>query len=72
MKKPRLGRVYLAHSYVIDLNDENMIEYATDALYEDIMSAIKYGEIQSWIEIKEDKTAKVSDIPEFLTEKETL
>lgn len=64
MKK--LGRVYFNLSYVVDMNNLEMVENAREAIYEDIMSAIKYGEVNSYIAMKSDKKARVKDIPEFL------
>jgi hypothetical protein len=45
-----------------------MISEAKDCLYEDILNAVKYNELHEYIRVVEDKTAKVSDIPEFLKE----
>ena len=63
----KLGRVYFNLSYVVDMDDQEMVEQAKEAIYEDIMSALKYNEIDSYIDLKLDKKAKVKDIPEFLT-----
>jgi hypothetical protein len=64
--KKRYGRVLMKLSYVVDLDNQAMINEAKDCLYEDFMSIHKYNELAEWIEVKEDKTAKESDIPEFL------
>lgn len=65
--KVKLGRVYFNLSYVVDMNNQEMVEQAKETIYEDIMSALKYNEIDSYIDLKLDKKAKVKDIPEFLT-----
>lgn len=62
----KLGRVYFNLSYVVDMNNQEMVEQAKEAIYEDIMSALKYNEIDSYIELKLDKKAKAKDIPDFL------
>ena len=67
-KKKRLGRVIIRCSYIVDLENEDMISEAKDCIYEDIMNAVKFDELQNYIEVVEDKTAKVSDIPDFLKE----
>ena len=55
--------------YVVDLDNEEMIDEAKNALYEDLMSAYKYDEIYNNIDVtEEDKSLKESDIPEFLLE----
>lgn len=66
--KKRLGKVYLNIEYVVDLDNESMVDHAKDAVYEDFMSAYKFDEIHHWIKVKEDKRLKEDDIPEFLLE----
>jgi hypothetical protein len=66
----RLGRVVIP-GYVVDLDDENMIYYAKEAMLEDLYSAIKYNELPSWITLEiEPPTLNEGDIPEFLKEEE--
>lgn len=64
--KKRLGRVYLELEYVVDLDDENMVERAKTCFYENFMSLVKYDEVFNRIGVREDKDAKEEDIPEFL------
>jgi hypothetical protein len=66
----KLGKVKIQLEYVVDLDNQDMVDYAKIAIYEDVMNAIKYDEIHNYIEVIEDKTAKESDIPEFLIEQE--
>ena len=67
----KLGKVKIEMEYVVDLDNEDMIEEAKNALYEDLMNAYKYDEIYNHIEVTEqDKTLKESDISEFLLENE--
>lgn len=65
-KKKNLGRVYFQLNYVVDLDNQNMVEHAKTALWEDIMSMFKYNEIHNCIGVKKDSKAKEKDIPEFL------
>ena len=64
----RLGRVKIAHSYVVDLDNEEMCKEAATCLYEDLLNAVKFDELDLWIETVEDSTAVESDIASFLTE----
>jgi len=58
-KKIRLGRVEVMHEgYVVDMDDEMMVQEAKDALRED-MTSISFR-------IVADKKATINDIPEFL------
>jgi len=65
-KEKRLGRMFLDLGYVVDLDDEEMVENAKDCISEDVMSAVKYNEVTSLIHIVESPDADEGDIPEFL------
>ncbi len=67
--KKRLGRVVMALSYVVDMDNPDMIQEAKDCLFEDICNAVKYNEIDNF-EIIPDKTLKTEDIPDFLLHKD--
>jgi len=69
-KKMRLGRVVISMAYVVDLDNDDMVQEAKDCLYEDVMNAVKYEEIGTYMDVMEDKKAKPGDIPEFLVHKE--
>jgi len=62
----RLGKVYISAHYVVDLDDESMVDDAKISFYEDLMNAIKHDEIQHWIDVKEDSSLSAENIPEFL------
>lgn len=64
--KKRLGYVRICHKYLVDLDDESMVEYAKDAIYDDISQMTKYDETYDAISIVEAPDAKEEDIPEFL------
>lgn len=67
----RLGRVVLNMGYVVDLDNDDMVIQAREALYSDIMSLVKYDEIGESIETVEDSSLKKEQIPDFLTEDHT-
>ena len=62
----RLGRVIVDMSYVVDLDNEDMVQGAKTCLYEDLMSAYKYDELGNIFDTVEDNTVTQTDIPDFL------
>jgi hypothetical protein len=64
----RLGRVVFDLGYVVDLDDKEMVEEASTSIIEDIYAAMKYGELDQYIEVREDSTAREEQIAEFLLE----
>ena len=66
----KLGRISLDLNYIIDMDNEEMVRHATEALYEDLMQGVKYGDLANWIRISEDKDAKEDMIPEFLLDEQ--
>jgi predicted transglutaminase-like protease len=66
----KLGRISLDLNYIVDMDNDEMVRQATEALYEDLMQGIKYGDLANWIRISEDKDAKEDMIPEFLLEEQ--
>jgi hypothetical protein len=65
-KKMRLGKVKISLEYVVDLDNEEMVDHATGALYEDLMEAYKHNYVGNFIITEEDKSLKEENIPEFL------
>ncbi|MCK4977773.1 MAG: hypothetical protein KAS36_12640 [Anaerolineales bacterium] len=61
----RTGRI-VVYSYVVDLDNEEMIERAKTCAYEDIMNAVKYNEVGNLLSVEEASGLDPSDIPEFL------
>jgi len=66
----KLGRICVDLNYIVDMDNDEMVRHATEALYEDLMQGIKYGDLADWIRISEDKDAKQEMIPEFLLEEQ--
>lgn len=63
---PRLGRVTYTVSYVVDLDNRDMVDEAKQCVFEDVMNAVKYDEVAHWIKVEDAPDADPSDIPEFL------
>lgn len=68
MKKYK--RLIIDLGYVVRSGDDEMIQHAKTAFYEDIMNAVKYDELFDMIDIVDAPDAKEEDIPEFLLEKQ--
>jgi hypothetical protein len=66
----RMGKIVIDQGYAVDLDNPEMVTHAIDALYEDVMNSVKFDELQDWIKIIEDPSAKEEDIPGFLIENE--
>lgn len=65
----RLGRVFINFSYVVDLDDQDMVHHAIESIHEDIMSYVKRDENpDEAVNIEEDPSLSEGDIPEFLRE----
>jgi len=66
----KLGRVGFISSYVVDLDDDVMVDRAIDCLYEDITNAVKNNELEYSIGVLPNNVDPVDlseeDIPEFL------
>jgi len=64
----RLGKIKLGMEYVVDLDNQSMVEEAKGCLFEDLMNAVKYDELGAAIDIEEDVNNVLSekDIPDFL------
>ena len=65
-----ISKVVINHDgYVVNLDDEEMISHARDALIDDISCAVKFNELNGWTKISEDSEGlSQEDISEFLTE----
>jgi len=63
-------RLTLDLGYVVRAGDDQMIQHAKEAFYEDIMNAVKYDELFDWIDVVDAPGATEADIPEFLLETE--
>jgi hypothetical protein len=64
----RLGKVTIGHSYVVDLDNQEMVDEAKDCLAEDMMNAVKYNEIGANLHVDPAPDADPGDIPDFLME----
>ena len=66
--KTRLGKVVIDVGYVVDLDNERMVQQATDALYADMIHAYQYDEMSGWITTVVTGGLLESDIHDFLLE----
>jgi len=75
----RLGKVKLLCEYAVDLDNPEMVEAAKRAVYEDLMNAVKYNEVDAYINVFKDiehtsfcydEVLMPCDIPDFLKEKD--
>jgi len=64
----RMGRVVLNLDYVVDLDNKEMVEHAKQCMYEDLMNAVKYDELHTWLDVVDAPDTCPDDIPEFLQE----
>jgi hypothetical protein len=64
----RLGKIKMTFEYTVDLDNERMVDYAKDAILEDIGSFYLESDNIDALEVVEDKDAKEGDIPSFLLE----
>ena len=60
-------RVRVSGEYIV-LNDKDMIESATDALFVDIQNAYKDDTLKKWITTEPVPEGRLDDIPDFLME----
>ncbi len=61
-------RIQLSHpGYDVPADRKDMIDMAVDALYDDVMNAVKFNEMDEWIEVVDSDATEV-DIPSFITE----
>jgi len=63
-----LGRVIIDKSiaYTVDLDDDDMVTHAKDAMLDDVDNAVKHNEVHQWMTVEEAPDAEEVDIPTFL------
>ena len=65
----RLGKLSYTIAYVVDLDDEDMVQHAREAIREDLEAAYKHDEFDKGIKIDENNSDLTEDmIDSFLTE----
>ena len=65
----RYGRVSFSISYVVDLDDAEMIDEAMEMVAEDVQDVIRYRDSWASIEVKPDAAATEADIHDYLIER---
>ena len=64
----RLMRVVVEMEYVVDADNEDMVEEAKSCLFDDLMNSVKYDELHHHIKVVEAPDATEDMIPDFLLE----
>lgn len=65
----RLGTVEYSIRYVVDLDNDDMVSHAQEAIYDDICAAAKHNEIERGIKIDSNNSDLTEDmIDSFLLE----
>jgi hypothetical protein len=64
----RGGKVRILIEYAVDLDKPEQVEVAKDFVCEDAFSAIKYNELESYLEIIEDVSVMENDIHSAIIE----
>jgi hypothetical protein len=62
----RMGRVKFVIQYVVDLDNADQVELATDYVIEDAQNAVKYGEEQGYVHEVEDSSLTEADISQSI------
>lgn len=62
----RYGKVTFTTSYVVDLDDQEMIDEAVEMVAADVREAFLHNEIESFVKIAPDASASEQDISECL------
>ena len=65
----RYGRVTFSISYVVDLDDAEMVDEAREMIVEDIQDSFRYRDSWAAIDVQPDATATEEDIADFLIER---
>ena len=68
----KLGKVFMHNEYIVDLDNEFMVDHAREALAEDVMTGVQQQEIDGWITVEEAPDAKREDIEEFLLDDDRM
>lgn len=67
----RLGKITFEISYVVDLDNQDMVEDAKQCVNENVHGSVKHNSVYPSIKIlTEDNTLRENDIPRFLLPEE--
>ena len=68
----RIGTVTLSRQYVVDLDDEDMVQQAKECIYEDLVQLLVKNagleEFYEALDVKPDETLTEDDIDDYLAE----
>jgi len=62
----RYGRVTFSISYVVDLDDAEMVDDAREYVAQDVADTLRHCDTEHWISVEPDPTATENDIEECL------
>lgn len=68
----RMGMVKIELEYAVDLDDKDMVKAGIEAIYEDVMNAVKYDELENYIIVESNSNLDPELIPEFLLKDEEV
>lgn len=68
----RMGMVKIELEYAVDLDDKDMVKAGIEAIYEDVMNAVKYDELENYIIVESNNNLDPELIPEFLLKDEEV
>lgn len=66
----RLGKVIFTTDYVVDLDNEAMVNHAIDVILQDVSSLVYNGELVDCIMLDEEEGLTSNEIQEFLLDDE--
>lgn len=58
----RKGKVFMYVEYIVDLDDDDMVNRAKDYLYDDIRECVLHEYVDDWIDIKELDSIEASEL----------
>jgi hypothetical protein len=68
----RLVKIGISHGYIVDADNQEMVDHATDALYDDLAYAAQFDELMEWIEmLPAPLGATERDIPSWMDEEDS-
>ena len=69
-KRKKYARLVVDLGYVVDPNNDEMVQNAHECIYEDLMNAYKYGDLYDCIKMVDSPGSTKKDIPQFLLEED--
>jgi len=64
----RLGRVKINREYIVDLDNQEMVDHAKESVCEDFSEMLKSDTVYDSVIVEPAPDASENDIPDFLTD----